>query len=85
MINLSGSDAHKRFISSRYQSSLQPLGEPLGGGVGDLASQVVPLLVVHELQHPAQVLQQVQHPQAAQERRGGRLAVKQPVGVVHGL
>lgn len=68
-----------------HQPSTQPLCQSFRGGVGDLAPQVVPLIVVHELQRPPQVLQQVQNPEAAQEGRGGRLAVKEPVGVIHGL
>lgn len=75
----------KRHSVTFYQSSVQPLCQPLGGGIGDLTSQVVLLLVVHELQRSPQILQQVQHPKATQERWSGRLAVKQPVGVIHGL
>lgn len=75
----------KRHSVTLYQSSVQPLCQPLGGGIGDLTSQVVLLLVVHELQRSPQILQQVQHPKATQERWSGRLAVKQPVGVIHGL
>lgn len=51
-----------------YQSSVQPLCQPLCSGIRDLTSQVVPLLVVHELQRSSQVLQQVEHPKATQER-----------------
>lgn len=78
-------DAGSRTICRVYQSSVQPLRQPLCSGVGDLTPQVVPLLVIHELQHSPQILQQVEHPEATQERWGGWLAVKQPVGVIHGL
>lgn len=64
---------------------MQPPCQPFCGGVGDLTPQVVPLIIVHELQRSTQVLQQVEHPEAAQEGRGGRLAVEEPVGVIHGL
>lgn len=81
--NVSGDTTHIKSVI--YQPAVQPLCQPLCSGVGDLTSQVVPLLVVHELQRSPQVLQQMQHPKATQERRSGRLAVKQPVGVIHGL
>ena len=68
-----------------HQVTLQPLPQAVGGGVRDLAAQALPLLLVHELQHAAQVLQEVQRPQAAHEGRGGRLAVEHAVGVVQGL
>lgn len=64
---------------------MQPIRQSLCSGIRDLTSQVVPLLVVHELQRSPQVLQQMQHPEATQKRWSGWLAVKQPVGVVHGL
>lgn len=64
---------------------MEPLGQALRSGVGHLAAQAVPLVSVHQLQRPAQVLQEVQGAQAAQEGRGRRLAVKQAVGVVYGL
>lgn len=50
---------------------MQPLSQSFRGGVGDLAPQVVPFIVVHELQRSPQVLQQMQYPEAAQEGRGG--------------
>lgn len=49
------------------RSSMQPLCQPLRCGIRDLTPQIVPLLVVHELQRRSQILQQVQHPEAAQE------------------
>lgn len=64
---------------------MQPPCNPFRRWIRYLTSQVVLLLVVHELQRRPQVLQQMQHPKATQERWSGRLAVKQPVGVVHGL
>ena len=72
-------------VSPPHQVSLQPLPQAEGGGVGDLAAQALLLLVVHELQHAAQVLQEMQRPQVAHEGRCGRLAVKHAVGVVQGL
>lgn len=74
-----------RYTQEFYHSSLQPLRQPLRGGIGDLTAQIVPLLVVHELQRRPQVLEQMQHAEAAEERRRGWLAVEQPVGVVHRL
>lgn len=64
---------------------MQPLCQPFCSGVGDLTPEVIPLVIVHELQCSPQVLQQVQHPEATQEGRGGWLAVKEPVGVIHRL
>lgn len=64
---------------------LQPLHQAVGRGVGDLAAQTLPLLNLHQLQDAPQVLQKVKRPQAAHEGGGGRLAIKQPIGVVQSL
>lgn len=64
---------------------MQPSCHSFCGGIGDLAAQVVPLLIVHQLQGRSQVLQKVQHSEATQKRWRGRLAVKQPIGVINGL
>lgn len=64
--NIFWATAHVKSVI--YQPAVQPLCQPLCSGVGDLTPQVVPLLVVHELQSSPQVLQQMQHPKATQER-----------------
>ncbi len=68
-----------------YQVTMEPLDQTVSRGVRDLAAQTLPFLRVHQLQDAPQVFQKVKRPQAAHERRGGRLAVKQPVGVVQSL
>lgn len=44
-------------MSGTYQVTLQPLHQTVRGGVGDLATQALSLLSVHELQDAPQVLQ----------------------------
>lgn len=68
-----------------HQGPMQPFHQAVSGGVGDLAAEALPLVAVHHLQHATQVLQQVQRPQPAHERRCWRLAVKHAIGVVQSL
>lgn len=72
-------------MSDTYQLTMEPLDQTVGCGVRDLAAETLPFLCVHQLQDAPQVFQKVKRPKAAHERRGGRLAVKQPIGVVQRL
>lgn len=71
-----------RGLSVSHQVTLEPLHQAVSCGVRDLAAETLSFLCVHHLEDPPQLLQEVQGPQITHERRRGRLAVKQTVGVV---
>lgn len=84
-------DSHLRYLrvwhntAASYQVPMEPLNQTVSCRVGDLATQTFPFLRVHHFQDSPQVFQKVKRPQVTHERRCGRLAVKQTIGVIQRL